>query len=577
MRGRALRTGLAIAFGLSAGGCYSGLFDGPEQLPPRAPGASGDDDDDGASRDDAGDDGADDGDGEPQGECATPNAGVQPLRRLTRIQYTNTIADLLGVDTDVAEVFPLDERVGAFESNAIVPVSDLVVEQYMDAAEDLAIEAIDTNPSLLGCDPAVMGEDACAEQFIADIGRKIHRRPLTADELSSYVGLFEHGRDEVDFDNGIRLALQTMLQSPYFLYHVELGAGADDIVALTDYELASRLSYYLWASMPDDELLDLAEAGMLSDPEVLQQQAERLLADPKSEQVIASFHLQWLAIDDMSATEKDTELYPQYSEALEVAMQQDAAKFASHVIRENGAKLETLLTASYTMSTDPELLALYGVELPVGHVEGDPIPLDPTQRAGLVTSPALMAHAAHVEQSSPVHRGVIVRQNFLCQPLPPPPPDVDDTPPEPDPNATTRERFAEHTSNPECAGCHSMIDGLGFGFEHYDAIGAWRTHEGELPVDASGTVIGTQEINGDFDGAVELAGLLATAVEVKQCVAQQWFNYALGRLPAPQDSCSTDLMYQQFEASEFDIRVLMMSVVTSDSFRHVRIAEEEGA
>ena len=576
MRGRAFRRGLIIALGLSAGGCYSGLFDGPDQLPPRAPGAGDDDDDDGASRDDAGDDGADDG--EPMGPCATPDAGVQPLRRLTRIQYTNTIADLLGVQTDAADAFPLDERVGAFESNAVVPVTDLVVEQYMDAAEDLAVEALDTfGTTLLGCDPAAMGEDACAEQFITDMGRRVHRRPLTADEVAMYVGLFEHGRDEVDFDNGIRLALQTMLQSPYFLYHVEIGDNAGDIVALDDYELASRLSYYLWASMPDDELLDLAEAGMLSDPDVLAAQAERLLADPKSEEVIASFHLQWLAIDDMSAVEKDTELFPQYSEALEVAMQQDAATFASHVIRENGAKLETLLTASYTLSTDPDLLALYDVTVPPGHVAGDPILLDATQRAGLITQPALMAHAAHVEQSSPVHRGVVIRQNFLCQTLPPPPPDVDDTPPEPDPNATTRERFAEHTSNPECAGCHSMIDGIGFGFEHYDAIGAYRTHEGLLPVDASGEMIGTEDINGTFDGAIELANMLASANEVKHCVARQWFNYALGRLPAPQDSCSTDLMYQAFEESEFDIRVLMMSVVTSDSFRHIRFAAEEGA
>ncbi len=567
---------MVLSFVAASTGCYSGFqagdpgaLDGSAGVGEAGDGTGGDD---GSSSD---------GETPPESACAQPTVGRQPLRRLTRAQYTKTVRDLLGIDTDVADGFPIDERMGAFESNAIAPISNLGVEQYMSAAETLAIDAMTLHrDEVVGCDPVAMGEDACAEAFIRTMGMRAHRRPLSEDDVQLYLGVFDGAREASDFDGAVRLVLQTMLQSPYFLYHVEVqgqpddGADANDagsVIAVDDYELASRLSYYLWGSMPDDVLFQAAESGALADPDVLAEQAERLLDDPRASETIANFHLQWLHVDDMTAVDKDAELFPDFNESLKAAMQAEVADFASHVIQEGDGNLRTLLSGSFTVTDDPQLLALYGVELPVGHQPGDPIELDPTQRAGLLTQPALLAKAAHTDQSSPVHRGVVVRENFLCQPLPSPPDDVDDTPPDPDPNATTRERFAEHTSNASCAACHVLIDGLGFGFEHYDAVGAFRSMEGNLPVDASGEVVATADIDGPFDGAVELAGMLASSSNVHQCVSTQWLNFALGRVVGDEDACSNEAVYAAFEASDLDVPSLILSVVTSDAFRYRRL------
>jgi hypothetical protein len=195
----------------------------------------------------------------------------------------------------------------------------------------------------------------------------------------------------------------------------------------------------------------------------------------------------------------------------------------------------------------------------------------------LLTHAGFLARFAHTNQTSPVHRGVVIRTNVLCQQLPPVPEDVDNTPPDPAPDATTRERFAEHTSNPECAACHVLIDGIGFGFEHYDAVGAFRTMEGTLPVDASGNLLAVSDIpEGEFDGAIELSAMLAQSEEVRRCVAQQWFNFGMGRVQGDEDDCSTDQIYERFEASEWNVRELMLAVVETAAFRYRRL-EEGGA
>lgn len=554
-------------------GCYSGFQLGEEPALDESVGV--DDGEAGSSTGGEDDTGSDSG-LPPETACAEPAVGLQPLRRLTRAQYTRTVRDLLGIETDIADGFPSDERLGAFESNAIAPISNLGVEQYMGAAEILAEEAMALHrEELVGCDPLTMGEDPCAEDFIRELGRRAHRRPLTDAEVESYVQLFDAARESSDFDAGLQLVLQTMLQSPYFLYHVEVGGQpqgpSEDVIAVEGYELASRLSYYLWGSMPDETLFAAAESGALDNTAGLEAEAQRLLADPRAAETIASFHLQWLHVDDMTAVDKDEELFPEFDEGLKAAMQQEVGDFASYVVREGDGNLRTLMSGSFTISEDPQLLALYGVERPAGHLSGDPIELDPAQRAGLLTQPALLAKAAHTDQSSPVHRGVVVRENFLCQPLPAPPDDVDDTPPDPDPDATTRERFDEHTSDPACAACHVLIDGLGFGFENYDAVGAFRTMEGDLPVDASGEVVATADIDGPFEGAVELAGMLASSANVQQCVSRQWLNFAVGRVVGDEDSCSTDAVYTAFESSDLDIPTLILSVVSSDAFRYRRL------
>ncbi|MEM9453076.1 MAG: DUF1592 domain-containing protein [Myxococcota bacterium] len=555
--------------------CYSGVgLDNLDVGIGTGPGGGTDDDDAGSE-----DDGP-----PPAAACLEGGVGEQPLRRLTRSQYNNVVRDLLGIEGDPAAVFPADEKLGSFYSNGVAPVSDLLVEQYMDVAEELATEAVTDLGTLLPCDPGMMGEDACADEFIESFGRRALRRPLEAAELQQLRDLFATGRDEESFDDGIRLVVQALLQSPYLLYHVELGvepgvepgepAGAGELKApLGQYELASRLSFFLWDTMPDDDLLDAADASELSTPEQLRAQAERMLADPRARDAIASFHLQWMGIDDLAGSEKDPDLFPGYDQALKQAMEDETANFANWVILEGDGRLETLLSAPMSVIDGP-LFELYGMEPPADYVPGEPVDLPADERAGLLTHASVLAKNAHVDQSSPVHRGVMVRQNVMCQALPPAPEDVDNVPPDPDPNATTRERFAEHLENEACAECHRLIDGIGFGFEHYDAVGAYRTKEGDLPVDATGEVIAAGESDGPFDGAVELAQRLAVSDVVRQCTSQQWFNFALGRVPGEEDECSTDQLHQTFVDSDYDVRELIFAVVTTDAFRFRKLSAE---
>ena len=550
----------------TSSGCYSGL-DGLRDSGGLGDGSAGDD---AGGGDDAG----------SQGLCGTPEVGPTDLRRLTAAQYDNTVRDLLGLTTRPSEQFSFapDERVGPFTSNSIAPVGDLQVEQYMTAAEGIAAEVVGDLAALLPCDPGAVGDLACAEEFVADLGLRAYRRPLDAGERARLMGVFEEGRAQEDFANGIRLTVQAVLQSPFFLYHVEDGEPADgvgDLVALDDYALASRLSYFLWNTMPDDTLFAAAASGELATASGLSGQLDRLLADPRSEEAIASFHLQWLGADEIAHLEKDPDFFPLFDRALADAMLDETARFSSWVLREGDGTLETLFTAEFTITDDPGLLALYGVTLPEGHQPGDPVPLPEGQRAGLLTHASLLASHSHANQTSPIHRGVLVRQNLFCHMLPPPPPDVDDVPPDPDPNATTRERFDQHTSDPSCAGCHNLIDPVGFGFENYDGIGAFRTMEGDLPVDASGELLAT-DVDGPFDGVVELAAQLVESQTVRQCVSRQWFRFALGRSETIEDTCTMDRLYESFESSGHDVRVLLRELVLSDAFRYRRSPAGEG-
>jgi hypothetical protein len=561
---------MAVLMGLPLGGCYTGFhdFDG-ERLPTGSAGADGADgaDDDGAN------------DGGVQALCVDQprQIGATSLRRLTQSQYRNTIRDLLGLEATMVEGFAPDERVGVFKSNAVAPVVDLQVEQYMSAAELLAEEYVTELPAHLPCDPGAIGDDACAEQWLRGLMPRAYRQPVSDADVQRVLGVYADAAAADGFAMGIQVALQTMLQSPLFLYHVERGepAADDGPTPLTGHELASRLSYFLWNTMPDDALLAAAEAGELSDSLLLRAQVDRMLVDPKADVAISDFYLQLLGVDELGTLEKDAAVYPDFDPALARAMQNDTASFVRWVFNEGDGKLETLLTGAFTLSTDPALLALYGVERPLDHVAGTPLPLPADQRAGLLTQPAVMARHAHANQSSPVHRGQLVRERLLlCGPLPPPPPGVDNVPPDPTPGSTTRERFEQHTSDPSCAGCHQLIDGIGFTFEHYDGIGAFRTQDGGLPVDASGEVLGTSDINGELDGAIELSERLASSDDVRSCMARQWFRYSLGRMDANEDICASAELLDRFADSGYHLRTLVHEVVQSDAFRYRRTADQ---
>jgi hypothetical protein len=278
-------------------------------------------------------------------------------------------------------------------------------------------------------------------------------------------------------------------------------------------------------------------------------------------------------MDGLDRLEKDPDLFPGFAD-VRGSMQAELGRFVTHVLQEDDGRLETLLTASYGF-VDAPLAAIYGVDLPAGHDPLEPFALPAKARSGLLTLPGFLAVHAHANQSAPIRRGVVVRTNILCNPPPPPPPNANVEPPDPDPNATTRELFEEHTADPTCAACHVFIDGIGLGFEGYDAIGVRRTIENGLPVDERGELIAA-DVEGEFDGVPELAAMLARSEDVRSCVVRQWFRYSLGRFELGQDECTLDELDLAFEESEHDIRALLLAIATSHAFAHKRFTAEEG-
>jgi hypothetical protein len=262
---------------------------------------------------------------------------------------------------------------------------------------------------------------------------------------------------------------------------------------------------------------------------------------------------------------KDAAAFPEYTDALRTAMRNETVDFADFVIRRGDGRLATLLSAPFTIAS-PQLLSVYGVNGTPG-ADGT-VALDPSQRAGLLTQAAFLSAHSHADQTSPVHRGLAVRKNLLCTDLPDPPMNVDNTPPEPDPRATTRQRFEQHRADPSCKGCHQLLDPIGVGFENYDAIGRYRSNENGLGIDSNGDLTGAGAASGPFTGAVELAKRLAQSQDVRRCVQKQWFRFALGRFEGEDDACSLAVLEADFAASDYDVRALLLSLVTSDAFRY---------
>ncbi len=445
----------------------------------------------------------------------------------------------------------------------------------MNAAEGIADRAVSERlESVLPCDPAAIGEDACALELIESLGTRAYRRPLTDGQRDRLLAVYDFGKTE-GFENGVRLVISAMLQSPAFLYRVEVGSALDGgdgtIVALDGYERASKLSYLLWSTMPDEELFELAAAGGLDTPDAVAAQARRMMDDPRARGAIQRFIEQWLHLDIEGVT-KDPELYPQFDDAMRESMAASMERFIDHVMWERNGNLEELLTADYAF-VDERLASVYGIEGVTGD-ELQRVSVDPLERRGLLTHPALLSKLSLPNQSSPVERGAFVRQQLFCQQLPPPPEDLVVVPPDPDPSLSTRERFIAHREDPACAGCHQLMDPIGFGLEHYDAIGAFRLEEESgQPVDARGELVET-DTDGPFEGAIELSDRLAESEMVRRCVTQQWFRFTFGRTETADDQCMLDDVYAAFEASGWDIREALIALTRTDAFLYRNTGEE---
>ncbi len=498
-------------------------------------------------------------------QSGAPAPGPSTIRRMTRWEYNNTVRDLLGDTTGPADQFVQEEESGGFKNNAdALTVSALLAEQYLTAAEEVAARATADVVGLLGCSP----DDGCVKAFLVRFGERAFRRPLTDEERDRLFTLFNAGRSQYDANTGIEWVLQAMLQSPHFLYRVERGeplAGSPNVAALSSWEIASRLSYFLSGTMPDEELLAAARNDALRTNQQIADQARRLLSDPRAHDVVQTFHAQWLDLDLVDHMDKDPEVFPTFSPALRTSMRGEIDAFIEHVVWKAGGDATLLLTAPYSFF-DSRLAAHHGISTPAG--DGfQRVELDPTQRAGILTQAGMLALWSKNNQTSPIHRGKFVREQLLCMPLPPPPPGVVVEAPDPEPSLTTRERFSQHSSDPACAGCHKLMDPIGFGFENYDAIGRFRTEENGLPIVNSGEVV-SSDLPGKFTGAVELASQLAESGQVRDCLVRQWFRFANGRLETSEDGCTLSALSKRFDESGNDIRDLLVELTISDSFRY---------
>jgi hypothetical protein len=518
-----------------------------------------------------------------EGESPVCTGGIEPgkspLRRMTRLEYNNTVHDLLGDDTRPASGFvPEEEALGFTNQASALVVSPLLAEQYMQAAEDLAAVAA---PGLLAKLPTCTNDSASGAckgevaKVVEELGKRAFRRPVAADEVSEYVDLFTTGTGLGDSPKdpsvGIQLVVQAMLQGPDFLYRVEFGTNESvegDVVALSSWEMASRLSYLFWNTMPDPDLFAAAEANALTDPAEIEAQARRLLADPRARAGVTNFHDQWLGlakIEDIASSGKDPVLFPDYDDTLLPLMREETERFFEQAIFEEDADVTSLFTAPWSMMNKP-LADFYGVTGPKGDAF-ERVELDPERHAGFITQAGLLTLYSKPNRTSPVHRGKWVRQSLLCQ-IPPPPPDAVPPAPDVDPTKTTREQFSEHTSNELCRNCHRMLDPVGFGFENYDALGRYRDKENGKPVDASGEILETRDANGPFNGAIELAERLGGSNQVRDCVSRQWFRYGYGRAEQKADACSMAQIEEAFEKSGNDIKELLVALTQTHAFRY---------
>lgn len=500
--------------------------------------------------------------------CDAGGAGVRRVRRLSHVEYNRTIAAILGAPTELGLNFAADTVVQGYTNNAgALQVSGLLADQYRDAAEKVADQIVADLPGRLGCDPASDGEEACAHAFIARFGKQVYRRPLTASEAKRYQSLWKEAAAGEGFAGGLRWTIAAMLQSPGFLYRTELGEHAGDgIYELTAYELASELSYLIVGGPPDAELMAAADDGSLKDPEVLREQATRLLAHPDADVTLHRFVDEWLHLDRLRTVPRDATLYPELTPQIRAAMLGETHRFVGDVYR-GGGSLAELLTASHSFMTD-ELAAYYGLPPGAGAADGGGYKrVDTGTKAGLLVHGGVMTTHALPTSSSPIHRGKLVRERLLCQDMPPPPPALDTSPPPVDPSKSTRERYTQHSADPTCAGCHARIDPIGFGFEHYDAVGRWRATDGIHAIDASGEIVLTDNTNGTFDGAEELAQLLAGSPDVEACYTLQWARYAVGSAAGSELRCVQDDLTAAFAAAEGRLDSLVLALVETRFFR----------
>jgi hypothetical protein len=507
--------------------------------------------------------------------CALP-PGAMYLRRLTNQEYADTVRDLLGAEADV-KTLPPDLTLYGFDNNAeSITVSTTHLEGYRALAEQLASELVASEARrslLVGCDPA---DAACFGSFVRAFGARAFRRPLRDDEASELVQRAGSTPPLGDGWSAVSYVVQALLQAPSFLFRVELGepdAARPGLARLTGHELATRLSYLLWGTMPDQQLFQAASNGALASAEGVEKQALAMLdAVAKAQPTIWSFTRQWLRIGSLAGVDRPTADYPLFSEAVRDAMAEETRRVVEDYTNRPGVPLLGLLDSDTTF-VDAALAPLYGVPAPASGWAKLTLPAE-QQRRGILTHASVLTLTGSNGATTPILRGKYVRQVLLCDELPPPPPEVSSLPAA-QPGVGERERLATHRSDPACSGCHALLEPLGFGLSHFDAIGQYRQSEaGGAAIDATGVIDGLSDAT--FNGSAELAARLRQEPKVAACLSTHLVRFALGRKETASESC-TIAQLSGVLTQGGDYRALVKALVRSDAFRYRPLADAAGA
>lgn len=497
------------------------------------------------------------------GQAAGLTAPKAVLRRLTHSQYNNTVRDLLGDRTAPASQFPPEDFVNGFKGQYEAQnLSPLLIEAYSAAAEKLARAFRNPGTQDRG-------------KFIRTFGLRAFRRPLEPAEEKRYASLFAR---EKDFLKGAQLVVEAMLQSPNFLFRLDQTSNPK----WKPYATASRLSYALWDTMPDPDLMNAASRGELATPSAIEKTARRMLQDPRAHQALDEFVSQWLRFDRILTSSRDRRRYPQFSRETAIAMTEEARQFIGDLVWSDRNFMDAF-TANYGF-VNADLAGIYGVPAPAREFERAAFAPE-SERAGLLGQALFLALSAKPDDTSLTGRGLFVREQFLCQHVPPPPAGVN-TNLVPSTEAhpqTNRERMGEHASNQFCATCHNLIDPIGVGFERFDAVGARRdkykllfysAHGGkrqppktvELPMDTKGRVAGIA--GSEFSSPRELGELLAKTPQCQECMVKQYFRYAAGRMETPADYPLIHQVFEDFRSSQFRFKTLIISLVIHAARNH---------
>jgi hypothetical protein len=497
--------------------------------------------------------------------------GASGLHRLSRIEYDNTLRDLLGDPTrpgfaklpeDVHDPFDNDYKT-QLVSGALVATAETLAT---DASARLLADT-PRRDKLVGCKPTGAGDKVCMESFVRAFGRRAFRRPLAAEEVAAYLGLQAFAVEANDFYAGVDLVVRAVLQDPSFLYRVEIGLpvpGQAGVYQLDNYEIGARLSYFLWGTTPSDELLDLAAAGSLATAAGRRAAATKLLADARGAERVRSFHAFWLGYHQLPV-----------DAALGSLLRAETDALVTRVVFEKKADYVELFRWPETFLTDASATR-YGLPAP-GSTTGAWVPYGSNPRRGILSHGAVLATGAKFDDTSPTLRGVFVRNRLLCQIVPPPPPNVMvDQPPPPTTTRCKIDRYAAHRTG-GCAGCHSLTDAIGFGLENYDRTGLYRATEAAAPecaIAGDGQIVGSKagpKMDGSFNGPAGLGELLIASGSLEGCVVTQLYRMAHGRRETADDATTLASLTDGFKKNGRTFDTLMIDVAAADAFAYRRL------